>query len=330
MAINDDSKPNLVHFCLPFLLAVFLSFCFWIIDNIISENTGSPMRYGIAIFLPLIFAGMGYRKKSLDYSGLFAAVVVGFMLTISNYCFSTSLIAFFFTASSATKFRSHKKRLLEDDFKEGGQRTWIQVICNGGIAAQIGMIYAFDVGLKEVPVNFMNNYNASWLSMSVLGALACSCGDTFASELGPVLCCSQPRLITTFKKVEKGTNGGVSVAGLVASALGGFVVGVTYYLTLLLTINHRLLYKSPPQWPIVLQGISCGFIGSLIDSFLGATVQFSGYDVERHMIVESPGPSVKPVCGRPLLSNHSVNFASAFFTAVLSPFMAYYLWQFFN
>ena len=76
-----------------------------------------------------------------------------------------------------------------------------------------------------------------------------------------------------------GTNGGVSVAGLFASVLGGLIVGVTYYLTLLLSINHRLLYKSPSQWPIVLQGMICGFIGSLIDSFLGATVQFSGKEV---------------------------------------------------
>lgn len=62
-------------------------------------------------------------------------------------------------------------------------------------------------------------------------------------------------------------------------------MGVTYYLTLLFSLNQRLLYKSPPQWPIVLQGIWGGLVGSLIDSFLGATVQFSGKAVhfEKHL-----------------------------------------------
>lgn len=42
------------------------------------------------------------------------------------------------------------------------------------------------------------------MSLSLLGALACSAGDTWASEIGPVLSQSQPRLITTWKEVPPG------------------------------------------------------------------------------------------------------------------------------
>lgn len=87
----------------------------------------------------------------------------------------------------------------------GGQRNWVQVICNGGIASMFAMIYMLDNGVGEMPVDFSKRYTPSFFSMAVMGALACSCGDTFASELGTVFKYNtQPRLITTFRKVPKG------------------------------------------------------------------------------------------------------------------------------
>ena len=36
----------------------------------LSENPASLMRYGIAAFVPVAIASVGYRRKSLDFSGL--------------------------------------------------------------------------------------------------------------------------------------------------------------------------------------------------------------------------------------------------------------------
>lgn len=114
----------------------------------------------------------------------------------------------------------------------GGQRNWVQVFCNGGVPTELALLYmievntdhwieinksvycllvsdykwlvVFQVGPGEIPIDFGKQYSASWMCLSLLGALACSTGDTWASEVGPVLSQSRPRLITTWEEVPAG------------------------------------------------------------------------------------------------------------------------------
>lgn len=41
------------------------------------------------------------------------------------------LLAFFLTSSKLTKFGEEKKRLVDADFKEGGQRNWYYFVSIG-------------------------------------------------------------------------------------------------------------------------------------------------------------------------------------------------------
>jgi hypothetical protein len=38
-----------------------------------------------------------------------------------------------------------------------------QVLCNGGVAMELSLLYLLDIGSLEVPVDFRNHYRSSWL-----------------------------------------------------------------------------------------------------------------------------------------------------------------------
>ncbi|KAG0188110.1 Transmembrane protein 19 [Apophysomyces sp. BC1034] len=136
----------------------------------------------------------------------------------------------------------------------------------------------------------------------------------WASELG-ILNTSNPILITRFKRVPPGTNGGVSPLGLGASVAGGAVIGLAG--SVALALDKRCQGFS---WEIVILGTLAGLGGSLIDSLLGATVQRSLYSEKQKMIVptEQQDPNVVVISGYDILDNHQVNFVSSLLTSSLS------------
>lgn len=68
-------------------------------------------------------------------------------------------------------------------------------------------------------------------------------------------------------------NGGVSWVGLFLSFLGGAAVGIGHFLVLYFC---SIPPTSLPQWKIIPIAAIAGLVGSIIDSLLGATLQYSG------------------------------------------------------
>ena len=198
----------------------------------------------------------------------------------------------------------------------GGQRNWIQVICNGGVASVAALLYLSVAGMGERPILLATRPTidlATLYALSCLAALSCSCGDTWASEVGSVLG-GTPRLITTWRLVPRGTNGGVTVVGILCSLAGGLVVGVAYFLTLVVFWGTENL-----QLSVIGVGAVSGLAGSVVDSVLGATVQYTGFSPKFGKVVYKPLPGSDHVSGVDILDNHAVNLVSSLITAIVVP-----------
>lgn len=89
---------------------------------------------------------------------------------------------------------------------------------------QLALLYLLDCGSGERPIDFVTQYRPSWLGVAVMSAFACCNGDTWASEIGSVFGNSDPFLITTRKRVPRGTNGGVTPVGLIVRLDTSFVL----------------------------------------------------------------------------------------------------------
>ncbi|OMJ26645.1 Transmembrane protein 19 [Smittium culicis] len=133
----------------------------------------------------------------------------------------------------------------------------------------------------------------------------CCAGDTWASELGP-LSTDWPTLVFTNTEVPPGTNGGVTKLGLLASALGGALVG--FFMDLGYWYQYYPLIKANhlPRIPFHFLGAVFGLTGSLIDSILGKHWQVSYYTRDSKVSCHNVGGSSHLICGKDVLSNSQV------------------------
>lgn len=97
-----------------------------------------------------------------------------------------------------------------------------QVLCNALVPAVLCHYLMPLTGGLDILLDATLERRATQLLGGILGYLCCCCGDTWSSEVGQ-LSKQQPRLVTTGRRVQAGTNGGITALGLQASA-GVFVV----------------------------------------------------------------------------------------------------------
>jgi len=293
------------------------------------HGSTAPWRVGLALFLALALSVRGYRRKSLNASGAALALVVGFISCVASVRFGLTLIVFFLGSSKVTRVGAEKKKKIEDGHQVGGNRNWVQVAANGGFGTVIAFLYWsrwLALGLPpEMPLDYGRRPVETWLQVAYMCHYAACNADTWASELG-VLSTSEPRLlIKPWQVVPAGTNGGVTTMGTAASAAGGLVIGLTFWiLGAVFRPPVKLVPDAPPQWPLIVLGAAAGVAGSLIDSLLGATLQYSGWCDEKKLVVERPTATSKRLSGLDILDNHQVNFLAAAFTSWIGARVARY------
>ncbi|RZC75284.1 hypothetical protein C5167_050766 [Papaver somniferum] len=277
----------------------------------------------VAVILSSLIAIRAYKRKSLDGSGAIAGFLIMSGHIAIGYRFGALILVFFFTSSKLTKVGEDKKRSIDAEFKEGGQRNWIQVLANSGIAMVLLVILGKMSGWQDKCLDSQESSLITCLIGGVIGHYACCNGDTWSSEIG-MLSNGQPRLITTFKPVRKGTNGAVTTTGLLAAAAAGTVVGLTFVISGYFTTKCSSDVALKQLLVIPLAAIA-GLGGSVIDSLLGATMQFSGFCTVRNKVVANPGPTVKRISGLSILDNNAVNLVSILLTTLLTAIACLYI-----
>jgi len=202
-------------------------------------------------------------------------------------------------------------------------RTHVQVLCNSVFASGLMLAHWWftmgtgNGGDQERRFEIGKRWEDA-LMVGVMTHYAAVTSDTLSSELG-ILSKSPPRLIYTLQTVPPGTNGGVSLTGLLSGISGSAIIGLlciicTPFAPSYDTVNFKVL--------LVTVITIAGTIGTLLDSFLGATLQASVVDVKHGKIVESDGgekvlvghesnSSRKVLIGNDILSNNMVNLSMA-------------------
>ncbi len=163
------------------------------------------------------------------------------------------------------------------------------------------------------------------LFVAFVGTMATVNADTWATELG-VLSPTPPRLITTGRRVEPGTSGGISALGTLATLSGGLSIGLAALLFLLLdgVWGGSGLAQLPAGGPVALLVAATlgGLGGSFCDSLLGATAQIiyysEGRQKETERRLDPDGTPNVPLRGWPWLDNDWVNFLSSLVGAAVA------------
>jgi uncharacterized protein (TIGR00297 family) len=244
-------------------------------------------RAAVGLVAAGLVAGVARRARALSPAGVVAATGVG-AATYAGMGVrgGVALVAFFASSTLLGRLPAPTTRRQ----RRGNERDAVQVLANGGVAA----LLAAAAGLAPAAAR-------TTLRAGFGGAVATAAADTWATEIGTRRG-GQPRSIATLRRVPAGSSGGVSLAGLVASAGGAALIGV---------ILGPLAPRSRPAVRPAFAVAAGGVAGALTDSVLGATLQEVRVCVacyqETELLVHDCGGRTRHLRGVSWCGNDAVN-----------------------
>ncbi len=204
----------------------------------------------IAVIVAFGFGYFSYKLRTADLSGLFSGALIGILLIVfSDVRWFFIMLAFFIIGSMCTRYRFEFKEKLGVEQTHGGARGYKNVFANGIVSAAAAVLF----GLTG---------NDIFAAMFV-GSVATAAADTVASEIG--VTGGDPYLITSFRRVRAGTNGGVTIMGEVSALLTAVVIGITAYLLGVVDAQTAVLC------------MIAGLVGTNLDSLVGAVIENRGF-----------------------------------------------------
>lgn len=233
------------------------------------------------------------------------------------------LLAFFVSSVVLSRIGKTRKRGLVDIGKAGA-RDAMQVLANGGVATLCAVVSAF----VAAPLRW------AWV-FAFAGAYAAATADTWGTEIG-TLVRGRPRSLFTLRPIPTGLSGGITLAGTLAEAAGAVWIAFVTLAAFLPVIVLGLVTGGAalPATPItvglglrdavlVVTAIPlAGFLGAMLDSALGATIQeLRRCEACARTCETNPhvcGAPTRLVRGLPGASNDVVNFAATLAGAAIA------------
>lgn len=249
----------------------------------------------IGFLLGVLIAIISLKLKILSKSGAITTIILAmFIYGLGNWKWTLPIFGFFILSSALSKISekfTDKKSVIKAE--KGSQRDMGQVIANGGIPLLIILLnYFFE--------------NSAWY-LIFLVAIAVHTSDTWSTEGGTAFA-RGAYMITTFKKIKCGESGGVSLIGSIFGILGSATIIIigNYFVTL----NFKTFFSL----------VALGFIGNIIDSLIGATIQakykcnvcLKETEKKKHCNVET-----SLIKGNKFINNDFVNYSSALITTII-------------
>lgn len=264
----------------------------------------------LGIIVGSLIGLFSYIAHFLTKSGAFAVIFIATIVCGFGIWPTWGILILFFASSGCIHLTKKAIKMTKDEsiVEKGHTRDAWQVLANS-LPAIVSLIL------------FYYTQNQLFL-IGYISGIAGATADTWSSEIG-ILSKSLPRSILTFKPTEPGLSGGISVLGSVASFFG----------SLLITLAFCLMYSWYPISQLsthlfIVVPLTCGIFNSLVDSFLGATLQTKYRCLICGQITEQPlhhQKQTKKISGIFWLTNDWINFFSGCLTVLVSWILIFYL-----
>jgi uncharacterized protein (TIGR00297 family) len=209
-----------------------------------------------------VTAALGYASYALGAAsvpGMLTGVLLSLLtVVLGGVAWFLTLMAFYAVGGLASKYRFDEKADRGVAQENQGARGTGNVLANSAVALAALLGYAA-AGHLAVP--------ESVFRLAFAGAVATAMADTLSSEIGGLF--DGPRLITTLRPVEPGTDGAVTWQGGVAGAAGAALIA--------LLAAAPLPVVDPVVGGSALRSggvvVLAGAVGMTVDSVLGALIE---------------------------------------------------------
>lgn len=226
-------------------------FLLWLFAELVL--TVGPEGIVLALGVTVALGYVSYALGTASIAGMLTGVLLGLLtIVLGGVGWFVVLIAFYAVGGLAAKFRFEEKAARGVAQENQGARGTGNVLANSAVALAAVVGYAATHHV-DVP--------AFVFAYAFAGAVATAMADTLSSEIGGLF--DEPRLVTTFERVEPGTDGAVTFQGELAGIGGALLIGLL------------AAAGMPLGAPLVGGGVVvfAGFAGMTADSLLGALVE---------------------------------------------------------